>query len=93
LSSAAWCTVLTAAPSWPDRRSTSPSAFDSSFQEREGRFAEEKRRIGFAAAELIREHETVGLHGWNHNDSGGAMHPPSQRHSRHHQCSEHRHGA
>jgi DeoR family transcriptional regulator of aga operon len=38
-----------------------PFRFDSSFQEREGRFAEEKRRIGFAAAELIREHETVGF--------------------------------
>jgi DeoR family transcriptional regulator of aga operon len=38
-----------------------PFRFDSSFQEREGRFAEEKRRIGMAAAELIREHETVGF--------------------------------
>lgn len=38
-----------------------PFRFDSSFQEREERFAEEKRRIGLAAAELIREHETVGL--------------------------------
>ena len=36
-----------------------PFRFDSSFQEREGRFIEEKRRIGVAAAELIREHETV----------------------------------
>jgi DeoR family transcriptional regulator of aga operon len=38
-----------------------PFRFDSSFEEREGRFAEEKRRIGLAAAELIREHETVGM--------------------------------
>ena len=38
-----------------------PFRFDSSFQEREGRFAEEKRRIAMAAAELIREHETVGF--------------------------------
>jgi DeoR family transcriptional regulator, aga operon transcriptional repressor len=38
-----------------------PFRFDSSFQVREGRFAEEKRRIGMAAAELIREHETVGF--------------------------------
>lgn len=38
-----------------------PFRFDSSFQEREGRFAEEKRRIGLAAAELIHEHETVGF--------------------------------
>jgi DeoR family transcriptional regulator of aga operon len=38
-----------------------PFRFDSSFQEREGRFAEEKRRIGMAAAELILEHETVGF--------------------------------
>ncbi len=38
-----------------------PFRFDSSFQEREGRFTEEKRRIGLAAAELIREHETVGF--------------------------------
>jgi len=35
--------------------------FDSSFHEREGRFTEEKRRIGLAASELIREHETVGF--------------------------------
>ena len=38
-----------------------PFRFDSSFQERESRFAEEKRRIGMAAAELIGEHETVGI--------------------------------
>jgi DeoR family transcriptional regulator of aga operon len=38
-----------------------PFRFDSSFQEREGRFSEEKRKIGLAAAELIGEHETVGL--------------------------------
>ncbi len=38
-----------------------PFRFDSSFQVREGRFADEKRRIGLAAAELIREHETVGF--------------------------------
>jgi DeoR family transcriptional regulator of aga operon len=38
-----------------------PFRFDSSFQEREGRFADEKRRIGVAAAELIKEHETVGF--------------------------------
>jgi DeoR family transcriptional regulator of aga operon len=37
-----------------------PFRFDSSFQVREGRFAEEKRRIGMAA-KLIREHETVGF--------------------------------
>jgi DeoR family transcriptional regulator, aga operon transcriptional repressor len=35
--------------------------FDSSFHVRESRFAEEKRRIGMAAAELIREHDTVGF--------------------------------
>ena len=35
--------------------------FDSSFHEREGRFTEEKRRIGVAASELIREHDTVGF--------------------------------
>src|ERR1700734_3106546 len=35
--------------------------FDSSFHIRESRFAEEKRRIGVAAAELIREHDTVGF--------------------------------
>jgi DeoR family transcriptional regulator of aga operon len=38
-----------------------PFRFDSSFQEREERFPEEKRRIAMAAAELIREHETVGF--------------------------------
>lgn len=35
--------------------------FDESYQVRESRFAEEKRRIGMAAAELIREHDTVGF--------------------------------
>ena len=35
--------------------------FDSSFREREMRFAPEKRRIAMAAAELIRERETVGI--------------------------------
>src|SRR5580700_3104104 len=35
--------------------------FDSSFHIREARFTEEKRRIGVAAAELIREHDTVGF--------------------------------
>jgi DeoR family transcriptional regulator of aga operon len=38
-----------------------PFRFDSNFQEREGRFAEEKRRIGLAAAELIQERDTVGF--------------------------------
>jgi DeoR family transcriptional regulator of aga operon len=38
-----------------------PFRFDSSYQEREGRFAEEKRHIGLVAAELIREHDTVGF--------------------------------
>jgi DeoR family transcriptional regulator, aga operon transcriptional repressor len=38
-----------------------PFRFDSSFHVRESRFAEEKRRIGVAAAELIREHDTVGF--------------------------------
>jgi DeoR family transcriptional regulator of aga operon len=38
-----------------------PFRFDSSFQERESRFSEEKRRIGIAAAELILERETIGL--------------------------------
>lgn len=35
--------------------------FDSSFHIRESRFSDEKRRIGVAAAELIREHDTVGF--------------------------------
>jgi DeoR family transcriptional regulator, aga operon transcriptional repressor len=35
--------------------------FDSSFHVRESRFSEEKRRIGVSAAELIREHDTVGF--------------------------------
>ena len=38
-----------------------PFRYDRSFQAREQRFAEEKRRIGLAAAELIQEHETIGL--------------------------------
>ena len=35
--------------------------FDESFHVRESRFTDEKRRIGVAAAELIREHDTVGF--------------------------------
>lgn len=38
-----------------------PFRYDSSFLAREQRFAVEKRRIGLAAAELIRPNETVGL--------------------------------
>src|ERR1035438_2691788 len=38
-----------------------PFRYDSSFLAREQRFAEEKRRIGLAAAELIQPRETVGL--------------------------------
>jgi len=34
---------------------------DSSFQEQEGRHADEKRRIGLAAAELVKDGETIGL--------------------------------
>ncbi|MGA3160152.1 MAG: DeoR/GlpR family DNA-binding transcription regulator [Terracidiphilus sp.] len=38
-----------------------PFRYDSSFLAREQRFAEEKRRIGLAAAELVQPNETVGL--------------------------------
>ncbi|HTW61319.1 MAG TPA: DeoR/GlpR family DNA-binding transcription regulator [Terracidiphilus sp.] len=38
-----------------------PFRYDSSFLAREQRHASEKRRIGLAAAEMIREGETVGL--------------------------------
>ena len=38
-----------------------PFRYDRSFQAREQRYADEKRRIGLAAAELVQEHETVGL--------------------------------
>src|SRR5580692_4738780 len=38
-----------------------PFRYDSSFLAREQRFAEEKRRIGLAAAELVQPGETVGL--------------------------------
>src|SRR5215475_16087172 len=38
-----------------------PFRYDSSFLAREQRFAAEKRRIGLAAAELVKENETVGL--------------------------------
>src|ERR1700733_6286724 len=38
-----------------------PFRYDSSFLAREQRFAVEKRRIGLAAAELIKPNETVGL--------------------------------
>jgi len=38
-----------------------PFRYDSSFLAREQRFADEKRRIGLAASELIQANETVGL--------------------------------
>ena len=38
-----------------------PFRFDSSFLAREQRFAEQKRRIGLAAAELVLANESVGL--------------------------------
>jgi DeoR family transcriptional regulator of aga operon len=38
-----------------------PFRYDSTFLAREQRFAEEKRRIGLAAAELVLDDETVGL--------------------------------
>ena len=38
-----------------------PFRFDASFQVREDRFAQEKRRIAAAAAELVHENETVGF--------------------------------
>jgi DeoR family transcriptional regulator of aga operon len=38
-----------------------PFRYDSSFLAREQRFAEEKRRIGLAAAELVQPNETIGL--------------------------------
>jgi len=38
-----------------------PFRYDSSFLAREQRHAEEKRRIGLAAAELVKENETIGL--------------------------------
>src|SRR3984885_15803907 len=38
-----------------------PFRFDSMFLAREQRFAEEKRRIGLAAAQLVQANEKVGL--------------------------------
>ena len=38
-----------------------PFRYDASFQKREQNSTSEKRRIAFAAAELIQEHETVGI--------------------------------
>jgi DeoR family transcriptional regulator of aga operon len=38
-----------------------PFRYDSSFLAREQRFAQEKRRIGLAAAELVQANETIGL--------------------------------
>lgn len=38
-----------------------PFRHDSSFQEQEAQFAEEKRRIGMAAAELIRDGDVIAL--------------------------------
>lgn len=38
-----------------------PFRFDASFQVREERFAAEKQRIARAAADLVKEHDTIGL--------------------------------
>ena len=38
-----------------------PFRYDASFQEQEGMRSEEKRRIGFAAASLVREGETIAI--------------------------------
>lgn len=38
-----------------------PFRFDSTFQERENRFTEEKRKIAFAASELVAERETIAI--------------------------------
>lgn len=38
-----------------------PFRFDAGFQTREERFVKEKRRIALAAADLIREHETIAF--------------------------------
>jgi len=38
-----------------------PFRYDTAFQTREHRFVKEKRHIGVAAAELIKENETIGL--------------------------------
>ena len=38
-----------------------PFRYDTAFQTRQHRFVKEKRHIGFAAAELIEENETIGL--------------------------------
>ena len=38
-----------------------PFRYDTSFQAREQRAAEEKRRIGLAAADLVQENDTIGL--------------------------------
>ena len=38
-----------------------PFRHDTSFQSRERRFAEQKRSIGLAAAEMVQEKETIGL--------------------------------
>jgi DeoR family transcriptional regulator of aga operon len=38
-----------------------PFRHSTSFQAREGRAADEKRRIGLAAAEMVQENETIGL--------------------------------
>src|ERR1700689_1941780 len=38
-----------------------PFRYDTAFQTREHRFVKEKRHIGMAAAELIKENKTIGL--------------------------------
>lgn len=38
-----------------------PFRYDSSFKEQEGLFADEKRRIGLAAADLVADGDTIGL--------------------------------
>jgi DeoR family transcriptional regulator, aga operon transcriptional repressor len=44
-----------------DKAVYEPFRFDASFPVREERFAQEKKRIAIAAAELVRENETVGF--------------------------------
>jgi DNA-binding transcriptional MocR family regulator len=65
-----------------------PFRYDSLFQTRVQHRPAEKRRIGAAAAELIREHETIGF-------TAGTTTTQVARNlrNRHHQCHQYRHGA
>ena len=70
-----------------------PFRHDTSFQARELKSADAKRRIGVAAAELIGEQETIGLTAGTTDDAGGAVDPAPARDLGDYECDQHRDGA